>query len=74
MSRRTVFAGFTGKINLLKQAVDTVIVGDSADVPLAMRTAMHRWTIERCRDRIARALAALVSPAQRTPTRRKSKG
>jgi AcrR family transcriptional regulator len=41
LSVRTVFAGFTSKINLLKQVVDTAIVGDPDSVPLHERPSMR---------------------------------
>ena len=41
LSVRTVFAGFTSKINLLKHVVDTAIVGDSDEVPLHQRPSMR---------------------------------
>ncbi|MBG0567082.1 TetR/AcrR family transcriptional regulator [Actinoplanes aureus] len=67
VSGRTVFAGFTAKINLLKQAVDTAIVGDSDDVPLAMRSAMQRVhqaaTAHEAFERLADAYAEIVQRA-----------
>lgn len=42
VSAPTVFAGFRTKPNLLKQAVDTAIVGDAEAVPLAARPLMRR--------------------------------
>jgi AcrR family transcriptional regulator len=41
LSVRTVFAGFTSKVNLLKHVVDTAIVGDSDEVPLHRRPSMR---------------------------------
>jgi AcrR family transcriptional regulator len=41
LSVRTVFAGFTSKINLLKHVLDTAIVGDSGQVPLHQRPSMR---------------------------------
>jgi AcrR family transcriptional regulator len=41
LSVRTVFAGFTSKINLLKHVFDTAIVGDSDEVPLHQRPSMR---------------------------------
>jgi AcrR family transcriptional regulator len=42
VSGPTVFAGFKSKVNLLKAAVDTAIVGDDRAVPLAARPLMRR--------------------------------
>ena len=42
VSAPTVFAGFTSKINLLKQAVDTAIAGDTEDRPLRDRPVLQR--------------------------------
>jgi AcrR family transcriptional regulator len=42
VSGPTVFAGFKSKVNLLKTAVDTAIVGDDQAVPLAARPLMRR--------------------------------
>jgi AcrR family transcriptional regulator len=41
LSVRTVFAGFTSKINLLKHVVDTAVVGDSDQIPLHQRPSMR---------------------------------
>jgi AcrR family transcriptional regulator len=41
VSAPTVFAGFRSKVNLLREAVDTAIVGDDAPVALADRPAMR---------------------------------
>lgn len=41
LSVRTVFAGFTSKINLLKHVFDTAVVGDSDEVPLHQRPSMR---------------------------------
>lgn len=42
VSAPTVFAGFTSKVNLLKEALDTAIVGDAEQIPLARRPVMRR--------------------------------
>jgi AcrR family transcriptional regulator len=42
VSAPTVFAGFKSKVNLLKEAVDTAIVGDDRALPLAARPLMRR--------------------------------
>jgi AcrR family transcriptional regulator len=42
LSTRTVFAGFTSKINLLKQILDTAIVGDTDEIALHQRPLMRR--------------------------------
>ncbi|MGN9913871.1 TetR/AcrR family transcriptional regulator [Phytohabitans sp. LJ34] len=41
VSTPTVFAAYRGKVNLLKQAIDTAIVGDTAAVALNDRPAMR---------------------------------
>lgn len=41
VSAPTVFAGFKSKVNLLRAAVETAIVGDDEPVPLAARPAMR---------------------------------
>lgn len=41
VSAPTVFAAYRGKVNLLKQAIDTAIVGDTAAVALNDRPAMR---------------------------------
>ncbi|MEU4423093.1 TetR family transcriptional regulator [Actinoplanes sp. NPDC024001] len=67
VSGRTVFAGFGSKINLLRQAVDTAIAGDSDDVPLAQRPAMllvHQApTAAEAFERLADAYAEVVQRA-----------
>ena len=42
VSTPTVFAAFTSKANLLKEAVETALVGDADPVPLAQRPQMRR--------------------------------
>ncbi|WP_328473236.1 TetR/AcrR family transcriptional regulator [Actinoplanes sp. NBC_00393] len=67
VSGRTVFIGFTSKINLLRQAVDTAIVGDSDDIPLALRSSMQRvhqsTTAAEAFERLADAYAEIVQRA-----------
>lgn len=42
VSAPTVFAAFTSKVNLLKEAAETTVVGDAEAVPLAERPEMRR--------------------------------
>jgi AcrR family transcriptional regulator len=42
VSGRTVFGAFESKANLLKEVIDTALVGDTDQVPLARRPAMRR--------------------------------
>lgn len=42
VSTPTVFAGFRSKVNLLKEAVDTAIAGDTDDRPLRERPVLQR--------------------------------
>jgi AcrR family transcriptional regulator len=42
VSAPTVFAGFTSKVNLLKEALDTAIAGDNEQVPLARRPVLRQ--------------------------------
>ena len=61
-----MFAGFTSKVNLLKEAAETTLVGDADPVPLAERPAdapraRRRHRRARCCDR----LAALIAEAAR---------
>jgi AcrR family transcriptional regulator len=42
VSTPTVFAGFRSKVNLLKEAVDTAIAGDTDDRPLRERPVLRR--------------------------------
>jgi AcrR family transcriptional regulator len=42
VSAPTVFAGFRSKVNLLKEAVDTAIAGDTDDRPLRDRPVLQR--------------------------------
>ncbi len=61
----TVFAGFGSKVNLLKEAMETALVGDVEAVPLAARPEMqHVHAGATAREVLAR-LAALV--ADRAP-------
>jgi AcrR family transcriptional regulator len=41
VSAPTVFAGFTSKVNLLKEATETTLVGDAGPVPLHERPSMR---------------------------------
>jgi AcrR family transcriptional regulator len=64
LSVRTVFAGFTSKINLLKHVVDTAIVGDSDEVPLhqrpSMRAVHNASTAEEAYERLADAFVEVA--------------
>jgi AcrR family transcriptional regulator len=59
VSAPTVFAGFGSKVNLLKEAVDTAIVGDTAAVPLADRPAFQRIVDSRTAEDVVRRYAEL---------------
>ena len=63
VSTPTVFAGFRSKVNLLKEATETTLVGDAEPVPLAERPQMRhvhegdtaREVLERLAELIAEA-------------------
>jgi AcrR family transcriptional regulator len=57
VSAPTVFAGFTSKVNLLKQAVDTAIAGDTEDRPLRDRPVLRRVHEGRTFDEVVERLA-----------------
>jgi AcrR family transcriptional regulator len=67
VSAPTVFAAFTSKVNLLKVAAETTIVGDAAPVPLAERPEMRHVhagaTAEEVLDRLAALNAATAERA-----------
>lgn len=64
VSAPTVFAGFRSKVNLLKEAVDTAIAGDTADVPLRDRPVLRRVheaaTFDEVVERLADAFAEVA--------------
>src|SRR5918997_1821855 len=64
VSAPTVFAGFTSKVNLLKEAVDTAITGDTEDRPLRERPAFRRIheapTFDEAVERVADAFAEVA--------------
>lgn len=63
VSAPTVFAGFTSKVNLLKEATETTLVGDAEPVPLAERPQMrHVHGGATAREVLAR-LAAFIAEA-----------
>lgn len=61
VSAPTVFSGFSSKVNLLKEAVETTLVGDTDPVPLHERPAMKHVhegpTVEDVLDRLAAFVA-----------------
>ena len=57
VSAPTVFAGFRSKVNLLKEAVDTAIAGDTEDRPLRERPVLQRVHEGRTFDEVAERLA-----------------
>jgi AcrR family transcriptional regulator len=59
VSAPTVFAGFRSKVNLLKEAVDTAIVGDDEPVPLADRPAMRHVHAAPNAEEVLRRYAAM---------------
>jgi AcrR family transcriptional regulator len=67
VSAPTVFAGFTSKVNLLKEAVDTAIAGDTDDLPLRERPVLQRVhearTFDEVVDRLADAFAEVAPRA-----------
>jgi AcrR family transcriptional regulator len=64
VSSRTVFAAFESKVNLLKEVLDTAVVGDSAELPLHERPAMRAVhaapTAQEAVERLADAFASVV--------------
>jgi AcrR family transcriptional regulator len=66
VSAPTVFAGFRSKVNLLKEAVDTAIAGDTEDRPLRERPVLQRVHEGRSFDEVAERLAdAFAEVAER---------
>lgn len=67
VSAPTVFAGFKSKVNLLKEAVDTAIAGDTDDRPLRERPILRHvhegGTFDEVVDRMADAFAAVSERA-----------
>lgn len=61
VSAPTVFAGFTSKVNLLKEAVETTLVGDAAAVPLHERSQMRYVHEGGTAGEVLRRLAALIA-------------
>ena len=57
VSAPTVFAGFRSKVNLLKEAVDTAIAGDTEDRPLRERPVLQRIHEARTSDEVVERLA-----------------
>ena len=67
VSAPTVFAGFRSKVNLLKEAVDTAIAGDTEDRPLRDRPVLRQVHEGRTFDEVAERLAdAFAEVAQRS--------
>jgi AcrR family transcriptional regulator len=67
----TVYAKFGSKTELLKQALDIAVVGDTAPVPLAERSAFRRLNDGSAADRIHAATEMLVGVRQRTARMRR---
>lgn len=65
VSAPTVFAGFSSKVNLLKEAVETTLVGDTDPVPLHDRPAMQHVHDGPTAEDVLGRLAALI--AERAP-------
>jgi AcrR family transcriptional regulator len=65
VSAPTVFAGFTSKVNLLKEATETTLVGDADPVPLHDRPQMRHVHEGRTAEEVLGRLAALI--AERAP-------
>jgi AcrR family transcriptional regulator len=61
VSRPTVFAGFTSKQNLLKVAIETSVVGDLDEVPLADRPEMRAVHDAPTADEVLRRFTAVVA-------------
>jgi AcrR family transcriptional regulator len=57
VSAPTVFAGFTSKVNLLKEAVDTAIAGDTEDRPLRDRPVLQHVHEGRTFDEVVERMA-----------------
>ena len=57
----TVFAAFKSKVNLLKEAAETALVGDAEAVPLAQRAAMRHVHEASTAVEVLRRLAALIA-------------
>jgi AcrR family transcriptional regulator len=66
VSTPTVFAGFKTKVNLLKEAVDTAIAGDTEDRPLRDRPVLPQAHEGRTFDEVVERMAdAFAEVAQR---------
>ena len=63
VSAPTVFAGFTSKANLLKEATETTIVGDDEPVPLADRPQMKHVHAGATAEEVLLRLADLIAEA-----------
>jgi AcrR family transcriptional regulator len=63
VSAPTVFAGFTSKANLLKEATETTIVGDVEPVPLAERPQMKHVHAGATAEEVLLRLADLIADA-----------
>ncbi len=61
VSAPTVFAGFASKVNLLKEAVESGLVGDAAAVPLHERPQMRHVHDGGTAEEVLRRLAALIA-------------
>lgn len=66
VSAPTVFTGFKSKVNLLRAAVETALVGDDEPVPMAQRPAMrHVHTGATAQEVLSRYAALFVEIAPR---------
>jgi AcrR family transcriptional regulator len=66
VSVETVYANFGSKAELLRQAVDVAVVGDTAPVPLADRGDFRQLGQGGPADRVAAAAALVTEARQRT--------
>jgi AcrR family transcriptional regulator len=63
VSTPTVFAGFSSKVNLLKEATETLLVGDGDPVPLADRPQMRHVHAGATAAEVLHRLAGLIAEA-----------
>ncbi|HEY5845507.1 MAG TPA: TetR family transcriptional regulator [Microlunatus sp.] len=61
VSSPTVFSAFGSKVNLLKEAAETTIVGDARPIPMAERAEMQHVRDGKTAEDVLRRFAALVA-------------
>jgi AcrR family transcriptional regulator len=61
VSSPTVFSAFGSKVNLLKEAAETTIVGDARPIPMAERAEMQHVRDGKTAEDVLQRLAALVA-------------